>query len=76
MSGLRWRLLPGDLLVGYCGGYFGRDSYGDKRVEAVGADWVVARDEHGVVECAFGESIHEQLREYVHNGAGAACSGG
>ena len=34
----------GDLLYGFCEGYFGRDSYGDKRVEGVGADWVVARE--------------------------------
>jgi hypothetical protein len=32
----------------YCGGLFGRDSYEAKRVEAVGADWVVVRDERGV----------------------------
>lgn len=35
----------GTMLYGFCGGYFGRDSYYDKRVEAVGADWVVAREE-------------------------------
>lgn len=33
----------GELLNGYCNGYFGRDSYEDKRIEAVGYDWVVAR---------------------------------
>lgn len=42
-----WRaLIPirvGDVLEGFCGGHFGRDAHGDKRVEAVGADWVVAR---------------------------------
>lgn len=37
-------LRVGDPLYGYCGGYFG-DSYWDKRVEAIGADWVVARDD-------------------------------
>jgi hypothetical protein len=37
----------GTVLYGFCGGYFGRDSYSDKRVEAVGADWVVAREEYG-----------------------------
>lgn len=36
-------LRVGDKLYGYCGGEFGRDSYGTKRVEAIGADWVVAR---------------------------------
>lgn len=38
-------LRVGDMLYGYCGGAFGRDDYDDKRVEAIGADWVVAR--HG-----------------------------
>ena len=37
----------GDVLYGYCGGRFGRDSYGEKRVEAIGADWVVVREEDG-----------------------------
>lgn len=31
-------------MEGFCGGYFGRDSYDPKRVEAIGADWVVARE--------------------------------
>lgn len=35
----------GDVLVGYCGGFFGRDSYGDKRVEGIGSDWVVVRED-------------------------------
>ncbi len=37
------QLRVGDLLHGYCGGNFG-DSYADKRVEAIGANWVVARE--------------------------------
>lgn len=41
MSALR----VGDVLHGFCGGWFGRDSYSDKRVEAIGADWVVARED-------------------------------
>lgn len=35
---------PGDTLYGFCGGAFGRDSYGDKIVIAVGRDWLVARE--------------------------------
>ena len=31
------------ILYGFCGGAFGRDSYDDKRIEAVGPDWIVAR---------------------------------
>jgi hypothetical protein len=36
-------LRVGIVLFGHCGGHFGRDSYGEKRVEAIGADWVVVR---------------------------------
>lgn len=36
-------LRVGDVLYGFCNGYFGHDSYEDKRVEAIGGDWVVAR---------------------------------
>jgi len=38
-------LRVGDILYGYCGGMFGRDSYDDKRVEAIGSDWVVLRED-------------------------------
>lgn len=38
-------LRVGDILYGFCGGRFGRDSYTDKRVEAIGSDWVVAREQ-------------------------------
>jgi hypothetical protein len=58
-------LRVGDVLYGFCGGYFGRDSYNDKRVEAVGADWVVAREDRyrdsGVV---FYGGDPELLTEY------------
>ena len=40
-------LRVGDPLYGFCGGYFGRDAWVDKHVEAVGTDWVVVRDEYG-----------------------------
>lgn len=33
----------GTVLYGYCNGFFGRDSYEDKRIEAIGCDWVVTR---------------------------------
>ena len=35
---------PGDRLYGFCGGAFGRDTYGEKIVLAVGKDWVVAHE--------------------------------
>lgn len=34
----------GDEDGGFCGGMFGRDSHELKRVEYIGADWVVARN--------------------------------
>ena len=35
----------GTRLYGYCGGFFGGDDYRDKRVEALGEDWIVVRYE-------------------------------
>lgn len=57
------RLEVGDVLYGFCGGWFGRDSYDDKRVEARGRDWVVCRTEGGGVECATGNV--DELVEYT-----------
>lgn len=42
-------LRVGDTLYGYCCGEFGRDSYGKKRVEAIGSDWVVVREDDSPV---------------------------
>ena len=49
----------GQTLYGYCQGMFDRDSYEAKRIEAIGFDWVVCRDEDGVIHFASsrGESI-------------------
>lgn len=58
-------LSVGQMLYGFCGGDFGRDSYSDKRVEAVGADWVVARDDMGRVCFAHGENIHDDLLHHT-----------
>jgi hypothetical protein len=44
------------MLYGYCNGFFGRDSYGPKRVEAIGADWVVIREENGTPDFAYFDS--------------------
>lgn len=44
----------GTLLRGFCHGAFGRDSYADKRVEAIGVDWVVARATDGGVQVFYG----------------------
>ena len=61
-------LLVGQMLYGYCGGYFG-DEYGDKRIEAVGADWIVARSFDGVgfraPLFASDPEIHAKLAEFT-----------
>jgi hypothetical protein len=54
-------IMVGTVLRGFCGGYFGRDSYEDKRVEAVGADWIVARDDFGRVHFACGSDVHRRV---------------
>ncbi len=58
-------LLVGTVLYGFCAGRFGRDSYEEKRVEGVGMDWVVARDERGEIHFAYGEMIHADLQEFT-----------
>lgn len=52
------QMLPvGTMLFGYCDGYFGRDSYTDKEVEAVGVDWVVVRTDWGPEFAAIPEEM-------------------
>ena len=55
----------GQILYGYCGGYFdgyfGRDSYGDKRIEGFGVDWVVVREENGRPNLASFKNNTEML---------------
>lgn len=41
-------MFVGTMLYGYCNGFFGKYSFDDKRIEAIGADWLVARDIDGV----------------------------
>jgi len=40
----------GDVIHGFCGGYFGRDSYACRYIEAIGPDWIVTRNATGGVE--------------------------
>ncbi len=40
-------LTVGDMIHGHIGGWFGRDFYECARVEAIGYDWVVVRNDHG-----------------------------
>ena len=57
-------LRVGDVLEAFCGGAFG-DSYDDLRVEAIGADWVVAREAEGAEgRPVFAAVDPEQLVRY------------
>lgn len=60
-------LAVGDRIHGYCGGYFGRDHYDCGTVEAIGADWVVARTPHGRAFSQTGKNILIDLAEYRSN---------
>jgi hypothetical protein len=53
----------GQLLYGFCGGVFGRDGYGRKRIEAFGADWVVARGDGNELFFATWNSTEEMVKE-------------
>ena len=65
----------GQVLFGFCGGYFGRDSYNNKRVEALGADWVVVRDmEDGTVQ--FHGGAPEDLLPFTRPEVARFVSGG
>lgn len=53
----------GDTLYGFCNGYFGRDSYGEKRVVAKGTErgknWVVVFEEYEG-HLLFGEGFSDK----------------
>ena len=51
----------GRMIYGFCNGYFGRDSYRDKRIEAEGVDWLVAR---GLDEDDEPEFAHFEYRSH------------
>lgn len=62
-------LAVGDVLHGFCGGYFGRDHYDCCVIEAVGSDWIVTRDldrDRGGtgLDFASGREGLVQLRQY------------
>lgn len=56
-------LRVGIMIYGFAGGRFGRDSYSMKRIEAIGADWVIARNEAGEPEFFWGDP--EELTAYT-----------
>jgi len=54
----------GDILEGFCNGYFGRGSYDTKTVLAVGEDWIVVRDSTGQPLLADGPNVHQDLAKH------------
>lgn len=60
----------GDVLYGFCHGAFA-GAWGPFRVEAVGRDWIVCRDEHGQVHTAVAASgdIHRNLADCLDRDA-------
>lgn len=63
-------LVPGTPINDFCSGAFGRDFHGRARVEAVGHDWVVVRDEWGEVYCASGPNTIQRVVEGARRSAG------
>ncbi len=64
----------GSVLHGYCGGAFGRDSYNCKRVEAIGADWIVVRYiKQSESDAACGPNILGTLEEYLQTASLGCC---
>lgn len=47
-------LAVGDVIHGFAEGAFGSSSYNCKKIEAVGPDWIVCRDEDGAVHLTTG----------------------
>jgi hypothetical protein len=47
----------GTVIHGFAFGAFGRDSYDCRRVEAIGADWIVTRNRRGEVELCWGDRL-------------------
>lgn len=73
LPGLGGQWIPGmiavgSILYGFCGGLFGRDSYANKRVEAFGIDWIVARemDSGAAPVFASGDGILQKLEDDTH----------
>lgn len=60
----------GRIIHGYCNGYFGRDSYGSKRIEGEGHDWIVARGLDKDAETEFASIEPERKEELIAEWAG------
>lgn len=59
-------IFVGDKLYGFCSGYFGRDSYGEKTVLFLTREAVVVRDNEGAILVAQHPEIHEILDAPEH----------
>lgn len=61
----------GDVIHGFCGGHFGRDSYSCKKVEHIGPDYIVFRilNDWGAggvtIYSGTQEEIYSSLSEYM-----------
>jgi hypothetical protein len=51
----------GMVLYGYCNGFFGRESYLPKTIEAVGRDWILVRHDDGKVDFLQDEGIVKDI---------------
>lgn len=72
-------LVPGATLYGYCNGFFGRDSYGDKTIVEVVGNVLCVREENGALNSAvipndswveLVESSNRWLEDGENNGDG------
>lgn len=58
----------GDILYGYCDGYFGRDSYEEKIILHFGKDYIVVREKYSnqVLVANLDENINEpEVRKMI-----------
>ena len=65
----------GDVIHGFAGGSFGRDSYACRRVEYVGSDYIVTRNERGEVEMAAAEYVPTHRAAADRSYCSSRCSG-
>ena len=63
----------GDTVHGFASGYFGRDSYACRRVEAVGPDWIVTRNASGLVEMSQGARALEACEAALTDRSYCGC---
>lgn len=55
----------GDVVHGFAGGFFGRDSYDCRELEEKGPDWLLFRNKNGQVELFVGNKQRQKgLLEY------------